>query len=86
MVPCAWTLGGMYSLSKLLFFDGEHVNHRWMFDCCRIPGQDVDWNVSHAKEGDRGNSGHVVVLRRGRVWRLDPWHNSQLLGLEELQK
>ncbi|OBZ74241.1 Carnitine O-acetyltransferase, mitochondrial [Grifola frondosa] len=40
---------------------------RWMFDCCRVPGEGVDWSVSHAKQADRGDSGHVVVLRRGRV-------------------
>ncbi|KAH9851920.1 carnitine acetyl transferase [Lenzites betulinus] len=59
---------------------------RWMFDCCRVPGPEVDWCVSHAKEGDRGQSGHVVVLHRGRVWKLDPWQKGQLLSLEELQK
>ncbi|KAI0628030.1 carnitine acetyl transferase [Trametes polyzona] len=58
---------------------------RWMFDCCRVPGPELDWCVSHAKEGDRGRSGHVVVLHRGRVWRIDPWQNGQLLSLEELQ-
>lgn len=57
-----------------------------MFDCCRIPGPEADWSVSHAKEGDKGDSGHVVVLRRGRVWKLDPWHDGQLLSLEELKR
>ncbi|KAI0832103.1 carnitine acetyl transferase [Trametes gibbosa] len=59
---------------------------RWMFDCSRVPGPEVDWCVSHAKKGDRGQSGHVVVLHRGRVWKLDPWQNGQLLSLDELQK
>ncbi|CAL1714125.1 unnamed protein product [Somion occarium] len=60
---------------------------RWMFDCCRIPGQQgADWSVSYAKDGDRGDSGHIIVLRKGRVWKLDPWQNGRLLSLAELQR
>ncbi|TFK85669.1 carnitine acetyl transferase [Polyporus arcularius HHB13444] len=59
---------------------------RWMFDCCRIPGAGLDWSVSHAKEGDRGQSGHVVVLHRGRVWKIEPWQDGRLLSLNELQR
>ena len=59
---------------------------RWMFDCCRIPGDGLDWAVSHAKAGDDGRSGHVVVLHRGRVWKLDPWQDGTLLSLDELQR
>ncbi|OSD04766.1 carnitine acetyl transferase [Trametes coccinea BRFM310] len=59
---------------------------RWMFDCCRVPGPGLDWSVSHAKEGDTGRSGHVAVLHRGRVWKLEPWQNGQLLSLDELQR
>ncbi|KAI0704516.1 carnitine acetyl transferase [Cerioporus squamosus] len=59
---------------------------RWMFDCCRVPAPGLDWSVSHAKEGDRGRSGHVVVLRRGRVWKLEPWQGGRLLSLDELQR
>ncbi|PCH36384.1 carnitine acetyl transferase [Wolfiporia cocos MD-104 SS10] len=61
-------------------------SYRWMFDCCRVPGQPADWSVSYAKQGDRGDSGHVVVFRRGRMWKLEPWRNGELLGLEELQE
>lgn len=57
-----------------------------MFDCCRVPGQPADWSVSYAHEGDRGDSGHVIVLRRGRVWKLEPWTGSQLLSVGELQR
>ncbi|KAH9832561.1 carnitine acetyl transferase [Rhodofomes roseus] len=59
--------------------------YRWMFDCCRVPGQPADWSVTYAREGDRGDSGHVVVLRRGRVWKLNPWKDGRLLGVDELQ-
>ncbi|GBE89636.1 Carnitine O-acetyltransferase, mitochondrial [Sparassis crispa] len=59
---------------------------RWMFDCSRVPGPGADWSVSYALPGERGDSGHVVVLRRGRVWRLEPWRNGQLLSLAALQK
>ncbi|KAI0773287.1 carnitine acetyl transferase [Trametes elegans] len=59
---------------------------RWMFDCSRVPGPGLDWCVSHAQEGDRGRSGHVIVLHRGRVWKLEPWQNGELLSLDELQR
>ena len=59
---------------------------RWMFDCCRVPGAGLDWSVSHAKEGDNGRSGHVVVFYRGRPWKLEPWQNGKLLSLDELQR
>ncbi|KAI0940904.1 hypothetical protein AcV7_003152 [Taiwanofungus camphoratus] len=61
-------------------------SYRWMFDCCRVPGHGVDWSVSYAQEGDRGSSGHVVVLRRGRVWKLEPWHAGELLSVDALQR
>ena len=58
-----------------------------MFDCCRVPGlEGKDWSVTYAKEGDTGNSGHIIVLRKGRVWRLDPWQNGRLLSVAELEK
>ncbi|KZT27937.1 acyltransferase ChoActase/COT/CPT [Neolentinus lepideus HHB14362 ss-1] len=60
--------------------------YRWMFDCCRVPGADgLDWSVSYAKEGDTGGSGHVVVLRKGRVWRLDAAQNGRILSTGELE-
>ncbi|KAI0791957.1 carnitine acetyl transferase [Abortiporus biennis] len=59
---------------------------RFMFDCCRIPGsQGSDWAVSYAKEGEIGNTGHIAVLRKGRVWKLDAWQNGRLLSVEELE-
>lgn len=58
-----------------------------MFDCSRVPGPEgVDWSVSYAKEGDLGESGHVVVFRKGRVWKLEPWQNGHLLSVEEIEK
>ena len=60
---------------------------RWMFDCCRIPGQnELDWSVTYAKAGDRGTSGHVIVLRKGRVWKLDAWQDGRLLSVAELEQ
>lgn len=58
-----------------------------MFDCSRVPGPEgVDWSVSYAKEGDIGESGHIVVFRKGRVWKLEPWQNGHLLSVEEIEK
>ncbi|KAI1791832.1 carnitine acetyl transferase [Ganoderma leucocontextum] len=60
---------------------------RWMFDCCRVPGPaGLDWSVSHAKQGENGRSGHVIVFYRGRVWKLEPWQDGKLLSLDDLQR
>ncbi|KAI0091474.1 carnitine acetyl transferase [Irpex rosettiformis] len=60
---------------------------RWMFDCCRIPGlEGLDWSTTYAKQGDDGTSGHIVVLRKGRVWKIDAWQNGHLLSVAELEK
>jgi carnitine O-acetyltransferase len=62
-------------------------SYRWMFDCCRIPGQEgYDWAVSHAKEGDDGSNGHIVVLRRGRFWRVEACKDGSILSTAELEK
>ncbi len=67
----------------MIFYD---IN-RWMFDCCRIPGLGgFDWSVTYAKPGDEGTSGHVVVLRKGRFWKLEPWIDGRLLSVPELEK
>ncbi|TDL15650.1 acyltransferase ChoActase/COT/CPT [Rickenella mellea] len=61
--------------------------YRWLFDCCRIPGLDgLDWSVSHAKEGDKGDSGHVVAIRRGRVWKIDIAKDGKLLSTDDLER
>lgn len=58
-----------------------------MFDCCRIPGQQgLDWSVTYAKQGDDGSSGHVIVIRKGRFWKLDAWQAGRLLSVDELEK
>jgi carnitine O-acetyltransferase len=60
----------------------------WMFDCCRVPGTDgKDFSVSFAQAGDTGDSGHVVVIRNGRLWKLDAAApGGGLLGTSELEK
>jgi carnitine O-acetyltransferase len=58
-----------------------------MFDCCRVPGiEGTDWSVSHAKEGDTGVSGHIIVLRRGRYWKLELANEGKLIGTNDLEK
>ncbi|QRV74305.1 carnitine O-acetyltransferase [Ceratobasidium sp. AG-Ba] len=61
---------------------------RWMFDCCRVPGADgKDFSVSFAKAGDTGDSGHVVVIRNGRFWKVDAAApGGGLLGTDDLEK
>lgn len=57
--------------------------YRWMFDCSRIPGlEGADWSISHAHQ----NPSHIVVLRKGRVWKLDVWHEGKLLSVADLEK
>lgn len=58
-----------------------------MFDCCRIPGSDgLDWSKSLAVEGDTGDSGHIIVMRRNRIWRIDAAVNGRILSTDELER
>jgi len=58
-----------------------------MFDCCRIPGsQGLDWSTSYAKEGDLGNSGHITVFRRNRVWKVDATKDGKILSFSDFEK
>lgn len=58
-----------------------------MFDCCRVPGiGGKDWSVTYAKAGDTGDSGHVVLIRKGRFWRLDPFKDGKLLSSQDLER
>lgn len=67
------------------FIDVRFELLRWMFDACRIPGPQADWGISYAKDGDKGDSGHVIVLRKGRVWKIDAWQGGQLLSTGDIQ-
>jgi carnitine O-acetyltransferase len=58
----------------------------WMFDCCRVPGEGFDWSISYSKPGDLGNSGHIVVIRQNRAWRIDVTPEGRILSTEEIQK
>ncbi|KDR80621.1 hypothetical protein GALMADRAFT_240964 [Galerina marginata CBS 339.88] len=60
--------------------------YRWMFDCCRVPGDGLDWSVSYAKAGDVGDSGHIVVIRKNRVWKVDVTHNGSILSTADIEK
>lgn len=54
-----------------------------MFDSCRIPSMDgKDFSVSFAQAGDPGDSSYIVVIRNGRLWKMDVG----LLGTDELEK
>ncbi|KXN86578.1 Carnitine O-acetyltransferase, mitochondrial [Leucoagaricus sp. SymC.cos] len=61
--------------------------YRWMFDCCRIPGPEgLDWSTSYAKEGETGDTGHIIVIRKNRFWKIDATHNGRILGTSEFEK
>ena len=58
-----------------------------MFDCCRVPGSNgLDWAVSYAKKGDTGDSGHVVVLRKNRVWKIDIARDDSIISTGDLER
>ena len=58
-----------------------------MFDCCRVPGiGGKDWSVTYAQAGDTGDSGHVVLIRKGRFWRLDPFKDGKLLSSQDMER
>lgn len=58
---------------------------RWMFDACRVPDKPSDWAVTYAKEGDDGISGHIIALRRGRVWKIPAVVDGRLISTWELE-
>lgn len=58
---------------------------RWMFDCCRVPSPVADWSITYAKGDDMGDSGHVVVFRNGRAWKIDAAPHGKLLSTADLQ-
>jgi carnitine O-acetyltransferase len=60
---------------------------RWLFDCCRVPGpQGMDWSVTNAKEGDLGDSGHIVIIRKNRVWKVEGTKNGKILSLTDFER
>ncbi|KAJ3516936.1 hypothetical protein NLJ89_g804 [Agrocybe chaxingu] len=60
--------------------------YRWMFDCCRVPGDGLDWSISYAKPGDLGDSGHIIVIRKNRIWKVDVTDNGRILSTEDIEK
>ncbi len=56
--------------------------YRWMFDCCRVPDPDgLDWSVTYDLCKARGNSGHIVVFRNNRPWKVDLTDNGRIVCL-----
>lgn len=88
MAHCAWTLGGNASSGSVLYILSADISLiRWMFDCSRVPGIDgKDFSLTAAKPGDTGDSGTVVFLRKGRVWKVDATVDGRLLSTQELEK
>ncbi|KAJ7091566.1 acyltransferase ChoActase/COT/CPT [Mycena belliarum] len=61
--------------------------YRWMFDCCRLPGpQGLDWSVTYAVPGDTGDSGHIVVFRNNRVWKVSTTMDGRILSTFEFYR
>ncbi|KAF8202380.1 carnitine acetyl transferase [Pholiota molesta] len=61
--------------------------YRWMFDCCRVPAEGLDYSISYAKQGDSGDlDTHIVVIRKNRVWKLDAIRNGKILSTQELER
>ncbi|KAJ7804567.1 carnitine acetyl transferase [Mycena olivaceomarginata] len=61
-------------------------SYRWMFDCCRVPGPEgLDWSVTYAKPGDTGDSGHIIVFRNNRPWKVQTAVDGRILSTRELQ-
>lgn len=86
MILGVWTLGGALSVSFVPLVLTRRVD-RWMFDCCRVPGiEGKDWSATYAREGDTGDSGHVILIRKGRFWRLDPFKDGHLLSSQDLER
>ena len=58
-----------------------------MFDCCRVPGlEGVDWSVTYAKPGDPGDSGHIIVIRKNRVWKIAAVRDGKVLSTADFTR
>jgi carnitine O-acetyltransferase len=57
-----------------------------MFDCCRVPGDGLDWSISYAKSGDLGDSGYIVVIRKNRIWKVNVTQNGRILNTKEIEE
>lgn len=42
--------------------------------------------MTYATQGDTGDSGHVILIRKGRFWRLDPFKDGKLLSSRDLER
>ncbi|EAU90258.2 carnitine acetyl transferase [Coprinopsis cinerea okayama7 len=61
--------------------------YRWMFDCCRVPGSDgLDFATSYAVPGDNGISGHIIVLRKNRVWKIEAVRDGKILSTADFAR
>ncbi|KAJ7017717.1 acyltransferase ChoActase/COT/CPT [Mycena alexandri] len=61
-------------------------SYRWMFDCCRVPGPEgLDWSVTYAAPGDTGDSGHIIVFRKNRPWKVETTQRGRILSIQELE-
>jgi len=80
-----WThFGEEHSL--FLKLNAQYTSHRWMFDCCRVPGEGLDWSISYAQPGDLGDSGHIIAIRRNRLWKIDVARDGRILSTQEIEK
>jgi carnitine O-acetyltransferase len=59
-----------------------------MFDCCRVPGpQGVDWSVSYsASPNPETDIGHIVVVRKNRLWKVRAEVDGRVVGMGDLIK
>ncbi|KAJ7504134.1 carnitine acetyl transferase [Mycena galericulata] len=61
--------------------------YRWMFDCCRVPGPEgLDWSVTYAAPSDKGDTGHIIVFRNNRPWKVETTQNGRILGTKEIEQ
>ena len=82
--PFVWTHLGIRQSNQCISF---LFVSRWMFDCCRVPGpQGLDWSVSHAKPGDAGDTGHIIVIRKNRFWKMEATDNGRILSTAEFER
>ena len=71
----------------IIFHTADLYNsNSWMFDCCRVPNEGLDWNVSYATPGDLGNSGHIIVMRKNRVWKVEVTQNGRILSTRDIER
>ncbi|EEP81553.1 conserved hypothetical protein [Uncinocarpus reesii 1704] len=57
-------------------------SYEYMFNCCRVPAEGADYPQKYPAQGNE----HIVVMRKGQIFKVQTHLNGQQLNTSELQQ